>query len=510
MSEVKKKLDALLGRESDSNNDSDSNTNSSKDMAKEVVAYEVVRSGKQVNVPEGANLDDVIRSLQEKQREEEEFQELSMSLAGFFVFDALYGFHHVLNEMFAIVSKQKIPGFFGDTPPKIMNIKIDVDESVDVPIGQFSVPEIGKEGNFTTNFGRDGHGRVYLDVTAYVKGKYIPLVKQLFEAVRRYVENNSIYAGKAFRLSLTDDNGKAFSVPQIEFLNTNVNKEDLIFNEDVMAQINASLFTPITQSDRCVKHGIPLKRGVLLAGPYGVGKTLTSAVTAKLCTENNWTFILCSNPQEFADVLHIAYTLGNRSLVFCEDIDKILGGEERTDALNEILNILDGVQSKGVEVITVFTSNHPDFINPAAMRPGRIDNMVNIGTPDFDACMRLIKKAAGDAFDETDDYEVLRPYLVGMIPAVLQELVKRSMLYALANSSDDNFKIQASHIRVAAIQMKDQLNALQLKTPDTRSDVIKAAELRANAELEAARISAGMRTSSEVVVEEQEYSLKNV
>jgi SpoVK/Ycf46/Vps4 family AAA+-type ATPase len=73
-------------------------------------------------------------------------------------------------------------------------------------------------------------------------------------------------------------------------------------------------------------HKVPLKRGVLLEGPYGTGKTLTAFVTAKKCVENGWTFIMLDRVAALKEALTFARMYAP-AVVFAEDIDRSVEGE---------------------------------------------------------------------------------------------------------------------------------------------------------------------------------------
>ena len=79
--------------------------------------------------------------------------------------------------------------------------------------------------------------------------------------------------------------------------------------DEVKAAINTSIFTPIRHTGLVRKVQDSLKRGVLLSGKFGTGKSMTSAATAYLATENKWTFIVCERADELAEVLRLALLL---------------------------------------------------------------------------------------------------------------------------------------------------------------------------------------------------------
>jgi hypothetical protein len=80
---------------------------------------------------------------------------------------------------------------------------------------------------------------------------------------------------------------------------------------------------------------------------------------AKEAIKNSWSFIYLKSPKLLADTLRMSKTLdknGNGIIVFVEDIDQVTRGD-RDAALQDILNTLDGGDTKNMNVISLFTTN---------------------------------------------------------------------------------------------------------------------------------------------------------
>src|SRR5690606_34759444 len=136
--------------------------------------------------------------------------------------------------------------------------------------------------------------------------------------------------------------------------------------EEVGAQIRTNLLAPLLYTEACRRHKIPLKRGVLLEGPYGTGKTQTAYACALLATQNNWTFIYLDRVAALDEALVFARQYAP-AVVFAEDIDRVTQGE-RSVEIDDVLNNLDGIDSKNTDIITILTSNHANNINKAMLR----------------------------------------------------------------------------------------------------------------------------------------------
>ena len=261
---------------------------------------------------------------------------------------------------------------------------------------------------------------------------------------------------------------------QIEFMDTSgVNPAEMVFSDELREQINVSLFTPIEQTAVCRKLRIPLKRGVLLEGTYGTGKTLVASVTAKVCEAHGWTFILIPDARGLAEAVDFAKRYAP-AVVFCEDIDRQVHGN-RSLEMDEILNTIDGIGAKSTEVMVVLTTNHVELINPAMLRPGRLDAVISVTPPDAAAARRLVRIygrtliAANDALDGAGEV------LAGMIPAVIREVVERAKLAAIYRAGDANVQVTDADLVLTAKGMRRHLALLDRQT-NTPSDAEVLAE----------------------------------
>src|SRR5262249_22003547 len=149
-------------------------------------------------------------------------------------------------------------------------------------------------------------------------------------------------------------------------------------DEDIQNQIDTSILVPIMHTKEVEAQKIPLKRTILLEGPYGTGKSLTARMAARVCEENGWTFILLDRVQGLRTALEFANRY-SPAVVFAEDIDRI--SEERNDAANDLINTIDGVLSKSSKIMTILTTNFADKLDKAMVRPGRLDAVISLRAP---------------------------------------------------------------------------------------------------------------------------------
>lgn len=462
-----------------------------QDKQKTVDVVNVVRHGDSLVIPENMSLERVDKVIHQKIEFDNTVVAISAIIPGF-VPDAAYAFFQAMSRTYGWVNQVPTPGFFGPEPPATITIEIGRGKSVQVPFGRFELPYM--DGYLESGVVEDPkkRGVGVFTIGGQIKRQYEPKVNELVELAKRIVREESIYRGQAFRLRLKDDRGRPMPFPTPSFLDLKPEIEkELVFSENTLFDVQVNLFTPIEQTEACRKHHIPLKRGVLLAGAYGVGKTMAAHATAVKCVRNGWTYIVAERADELAEVLRLAQELGGPVVVFCEDIDRIMSGERSIDS-DMILNIIDGVESKAAELMIVLTTNDIDNIQPALLRPGRLDAVIYVELPDAGAAEKLARQYGRNLIASTEDLSGASAHLAGNIPAVIREAVERSKMAAIfvnardgGNPVDDKLLVTNEALLRSAKGMEFQLQKLMPKPEDKRSETVKAAEMIANAHIAA-------------------------
>lgn len=144
--------------------------------------------------------------------------------------------------------------------------------------------------------------------------------------------------------------------------------------------------------------------------------------------------------------------------------------------INRLTNILDGVDAKSREIFTVFTTNYKNAIDGVFIRPGRIDCVVSLKSPDLGAAVRLVRKYGRNEKGASILAEDLTDEAIGRAVTVLVEMqanaafyreaVERAKLSALPHYvATGSLALSEENIRAAALSMQSHIELLQAQSP---------------------------------------------
>ena len=153
--------------------------------------------------------------------------------------------------------------------------------------------------------------------------------------------------------------------------------EDSIFIdnlEEIISDVNRFM----SSKEEYIRKGIKYKRNYLLHGPPGTGKTSFITSIASKYDLDVFMINLNTNINDIV-FMKIISKLPERSLLVLEDVD-FLFNDAKNNSINfsTILNTLDGFACKN-RLITFMTTNHKEKLDPALIRPGRIDCIYEFG-----------------------------------------------------------------------------------------------------------------------------------
>ena len=422
-----------------------------KDIALQHAGTKIVLPAKPREMTEDEGIHALARIRDEKNTFVSVYEEVEA-----YPLDGAFALMQVLRQKYGWATAVPKKSFWGNTPPSLVSIETGYGTSTQVVWGQLVVP--GIDGELSTGMATsDKTNRKVFCIQGEVRKRFEKDVKEIANAVRAYVREHSVYRGKAIRLRT--QGGKVVWTKPPTFMDTSrARPEELIFSEHIMAEVKASLFTPIEHTEAVRRYGVPLRRGVLLAGPFGTGKTLTANVVAKKCEDNGWTYVYLDDVAALAGALLFARDY-SPAVVFAEDVDRAIN--DRTSSVDKVLNTIDGVDSKGSEVITILTTNYVDKIEPAMLRPGRLDAVISVLPPDAEAVQRLLRLYARGLLRDGEDLAEAGRALDGQIPAVIREVVERSKLHAIGRLEGGvEMELTGEDLKHAALGMRDHLALL--------------------------------------------------
>jgi transitional endoplasmic reticulum ATPase len=207
-----------------------------------------------------------------------------------------------------------------------------------------------------------------------------------------------------FKCSLGTSNPSSLRETVVEVPTTTW--EDIGGLEDVKRELKELVQYPVEHPEKFEKFGMSPSRGVLFYGPPGCGKTLMAKAVANECQAN---FISVKGPELLtmwfgeseANVREVFEKARAAApcVLFFDELDSIAQarGNSMGDAggagdrvMNQLLTEMDGIGAKK-NVFIIGATNRPDIIDPALMRPGRLDQLIFIPMPDVESRLSVLK-----------------------------------------------------------------------------------------------------------------------
>jgi ATPase family associated with various cellular activities (AAA) len=228
----------------------------------------------------------------------------------------------------------------------------------------------------------------------------------------------------------------------------NVERDGIVLPAGVLERIERQALTFAEEADRLREAGRHIKRGLLLHGAPGTGKTLTAMYLANRMPQRTVVILTGAGLEAISPACQLARALAP-SMVVMEDIDLVaLDRDEYTSntLLFQLLNEMDGLQSD-LDVIFLLTTNRPDRLEQAlAARPGRVDMAVELPLPDADGRRKLIVLYSRGMEVRATDLGSIVERTEGASPAFIRELLRRAALFALEATRDGAPVVDDAHL----------------------------------------------------------------
>lgn len=434
---------------------------------------EVQFSGSRVVIPEQYKGN--LRGYREFLKRYEDSQETQYRYSQTFRFRPLDGanaFNNTLVKLFgnAGIGKVTPGGFFSpDEPPELRTIETGVNTTTQVPWGEVEMPLL--EATFTLGAMRDREFGVLFNLSVIAPRKNKAHIQAVFDMVGEELKTNSIYKGKA--ITGSEEPG---------FVNVEtVNPDHVVYSDTTIRQLEANLWSLIRYTEEMRANKVPLKRAVLLEGPYGTGKSLAGMLTAQEAVKNGWTYIVVRPGQDkLFDALKTAVVYAPAVVLF-EDIDTLAANENASSDMDisKLLDALDGVTNKNGEVVAMFTTNHVNKLQKGVLRPGRLDAIIHIGKLDRRGVERLVRSVVpAEMLSANVDFDKVYESFKDFYPAFVKEAVDRAKRFSLLQNKGKLAPFTTQDFVDAADSLKPQLELMDVAEegarPTTISDLIKA------------------------------------
>jgi len=237
----------------------------------------------------------------------------------------------------------------------------------------------------------------------------------------------------------------------------------IVLDAETKMEIKANTVDFLRRCDEWGRYGIPLKRGILLAGEPGTGKTI---ICKALMAEADGITCITTNGYALDDDDYVTelYELArdlSPSIVFIEDIDLI--GQNRMEfgylrgpALLSLLSVMDGVEEQK-EVVTVATTNCLETLDRAlSQRPSRFDRVIKLTRPSIEQRRELIGRLCQKIPLDEDTQEYIVRRAETCTPAQLKEIVYSLVIQCLAQQSELVFGKAAIDWAISRINDKNR------------------------------------------------------
>ncbi|XP_027631039.1 nuclear valosin-containing protein-like isoform X2 [Tupaia chinensis] len=264
----------------------------------------------------------------------------------------------------------------------------------------------------------------------------------------------------------------------------NVTWADIGALEDIREELTMAILAPVRSPDQFRALGLLTPAGVLLAGPPGCGKTLLAKAVAN---ESGLNFISVKGPEllnmyvgESERAVRQVFQRAKNSapcVIFFDEVDALCPrrSDRETGAsvrvVNQLLTEMDGLETRQ-QVFIMAATNRPDIIDPAILRPGRLDKTLFVGLPPPADRLAILKTITRDGTKPPLDADVNLEAIAGdprcdcYTGADLSALVREASICALkqemarqkSGNEKGELKVNHKHFEEAFKKVKPSIS----------------------------------------------------
>jgi len=251
----------------------------------------------------------------------------------------------------------------------------------------------------------------------------------------------------------------------------NIKWDDVGGLDEIKQELKEAVEWPLLHKELFEKAGIRPLNGILLFGPPGCGKTLLAKAIA---SETNSNFITVKGPEVFSKFVGESEKFVRNifrkarqaapSIIYFDELDAISsvrgvseGTALRDSIVNQILVEMDGIENrKGVVVIA--STNRPDMVDSALLRPGRLDRLLYVTAPDLKSREEILKVHTKDMpLADNVSLKHLAQVTDGYSGADLENLCREAGMEAIREAMYDLDKIEYRHFEISLNRIKSTL-----------------------------------------------------
>ena len=308
------------------------------------------------------------------------------------------------------------------------------------------------------------------DVKGFHKGK--PLVKinnslflvDVLDGISLAIKDKAVVEQRSLTVigkleSHSGSGAEAFELKKIP----NVKWEDIAGNEEAIKELREIVELPLLNPELFKTIGITPPKGVLLYGPPGCGKTLMAktlaASTKSYFIEITGSEVVQKYIGEGAKLVREIFEMARKrapAIIFIDEIDSIAsvrsdastsGEREVQRTFIQLLSEIDGFRPlDNVKIIAA--TNRMDMLDPALLRPGRLERQIEVGIPNEESRLKILELYTGKMKLKKVNMKNLLPVTDGMSGAELMGMCTEAGYVAIRNNRDhvlENDFIDAFH-----------------------------------------------------------------
>nr|CAA56097.1 cdcH [Halobacterium salinarum] len=340
----------------------------------------------------------------------------------------------------------------------------------------------------------DTHGFVGADIESLSKEaamralrRYLPEIDLDEEDIPPSLIDRMIVKREDFKGALSEVEPSAMREVLVEL--PKITWDDVGGLTEAKNNVKESVEWPLNQPEKFTRMGVEPPAGVLLYGPPGTGKTLMAKAVAN---ETNANFISVRGPQllskwvgESEKAIRQTFRKARQvapTVIFFDELDSLAPGRGQTGGnnvservVNQLLTELDGLEEME-EVMVIAATNRPDIIDPALIRSGRFDRLVQVGQPGIEGREQILKIHTQDTPLAADvSLRELAERADGYVGSDLANIAREAAIEALRDDEDAD-DVGMAHFRAAMENVRPTITDDLMEYYDQVEDQFKGSQ----------------------------------